>query len=218
MLKREYTQMSESYLVGALLAVVGGFLDAYTYISRGKVFANAQTGNIVLMGLNFSQGNLSSTFHYMLPILAFVVGVVLSESIKGRFRQNSVIHWRQIVVAIEALVLTAVAFVPKGSTDPIVNAAVSFVCALQFECFRKYTTTMCTGNLRSATEQLFIYKNTKNVQALTDSMQSYGIILFFIIGVVLGTLLTNIFMEKAVLFICIILAAVFGTMFIKDER
>ncbi|MEL7648916.1 MAG: YoaK family protein [Sedimentibacter sp.] len=218
MLKREYTQMSESYMVGALLAVVGGYLDAYTYISRGKVFANAQTGNIVLMGLNFSQGNFSGTLHYLLPIIAFIVGVVISEAIKSRFRENSVIHWRQIVVAIEVFVLTAVAFVPNGSMNPIVNAAVSFVCALQFECFRKYTTTMCTGNLRSATEQLFIYKNTKNVQALTNSMQLYGIILFFILGVVLGTLLTNIFMEKAVLFSCIILAAVFGTMFIKDVR
>lgn len=96
--------------------------------------------------------------------------------------------------------------------------AVSFVSALQFECFRKYTTTMCTGNLRSATEQLFIYKNTQNVQALTNSMQSYGIIIFFIEGVVFGTLLTNIFMEKVVLFSCIILAAVFGTMLIKDGR
>jgi uncharacterized membrane protein YoaK (UPF0700 family) len=217
MLKREKAQMSESYLVGSLLAVVGGYLDAYTYISRGKVFANAQTGNIVLMGLNLSQKNWSITFHYMIPIIAFIIGVVISESIKSRFKQNSTIHWRQIIVAIEAIVLTVVAFIPKGNMDVIVNTAISFVCALQFECFRKYTTTMCTGNLRSATEQLFLYKNTKNVQALTNSMQSYGIILFFIIGVVLGTFLTNIFMERAVLFSCIILTVVFGTMFVKEE-
>ena len=30
-------QMSESFLIGTLLAVVGGFLDAYTYIARGGV-------------------------------------------------------------------------------------------------------------------------------------------------------------------------------------
>ena len=40
--------MSESLLLGALLAVAGGFFDAYTYLCRGGVFANAQTGNIVL--------------------------------------------------------------------------------------------------------------------------------------------------------------------------
>ena len=42
-------QMSETFRLGILLAIVGGFLDAYTYISRGEVFANAQTGNICLL-------------------------------------------------------------------------------------------------------------------------------------------------------------------------
>ncbi|WP_163215928.1 hypothetical protein [Clostridium thermarum] len=31
-MKTKNVQMSESYLAGMLLAVVGGFLDAYTYI------------------------------------------------------------------------------------------------------------------------------------------------------------------------------------------
>ena len=50
-------QMSESFLLGAILALAGGFLDAYTYIGRGGVFANAETGNIVLMGLELADGN-----------------------------------------------------------------------------------------------------------------------------------------------------------------
>lgn len=40
-------QMSESFLLASLLAIVGGFLDAYSYVCRDHVFANAQTGNIV---------------------------------------------------------------------------------------------------------------------------------------------------------------------------
>ena len=47
-------QVSETHLLGLLLAVVGGFLDAYTYLCRGRVFANAQTGNIVLLGVNLT--------------------------------------------------------------------------------------------------------------------------------------------------------------------
>ena len=43
-------QMSDSFRIGAILAAVGGFLDAYTYLARGQVFANAQSGNIVLLG------------------------------------------------------------------------------------------------------------------------------------------------------------------------
>ena len=31
-------QMSDSFRIGAMLAVVGGFLDAYTYLARGQNF------------------------------------------------------------------------------------------------------------------------------------------------------------------------------------
>ena len=44
--------MSESFLVMGLLSVVGGYLDAYTYLCRGGVFANAQTGNIAALGFH----------------------------------------------------------------------------------------------------------------------------------------------------------------------
>ena len=68
-------QMSESFLIGTLLAVVGGFLDAYTYIARGGVFANAQTGNIVLMGMNLAEGRWLDAFACFIPIFAFACGV-----------------------------------------------------------------------------------------------------------------------------------------------
>ena len=35
--------------IGILLCLAGGFMDAYTYVTRGGVFANAQTANLILM-------------------------------------------------------------------------------------------------------------------------------------------------------------------------
>ena len=61
--KNKTRQMSETFLMGTLLALTGGFLDAYTYMSRGGVFANAQTGNIVLLGLNMASGQWLSLIH-----------------------------------------------------------------------------------------------------------------------------------------------------------
>ena len=69
-MKRAHGQMSESLLLGAMLAMAGGFFDAYTYLCRGKVFANAQTGNIVLFGANIAEGNWLRAAEYFLPILA----------------------------------------------------------------------------------------------------------------------------------------------------
>ena len=48
-------QMSESLLTASMLSISGGLQDVYTYISRGHVFANAQTGNIVLLSQLFGQ-------------------------------------------------------------------------------------------------------------------------------------------------------------------
>ena len=42
-------QMSDSLLTASFIILSGGLQDAYTYLCRGKVFANAQTGNIVLL-------------------------------------------------------------------------------------------------------------------------------------------------------------------------
>lgn len=213
----KYTQMSETYVLSALLAVVGGYLDAYTYIERGNVFANAQTGNIILLGMNLARENWTKALCYIVPILAFVLGVFVSEVIKIKFKQNSNIHWRQIIVVIEIISLTIVAFIPHGRMDVISNTVVSFVCSLQFDSFNKFTTTMCTGNLRTATEKLFSYKHIQDYEEKVKSLQYYGIILFFIIGVILGSIFTKFFVEKAILFSCIILIIVFGMMFIKED-
>ena len=50
-------RISEMLLTGILLTAVGGFLDAYTYLVRGGVFANGQTGNLVLLGIRLANRN-----------------------------------------------------------------------------------------------------------------------------------------------------------------
>ena len=67
-------KMHETMRVGILLAFVGGFLDVYTYLLRGGVFANAQTGNMVLLTLQISQGHFVQALYYLVPIIAFFMG------------------------------------------------------------------------------------------------------------------------------------------------
>lgn len=46
---RFHGQMSDTFHAAVFVTLSGGFQDAYTYICRAQVFANAQTGNIVLL-------------------------------------------------------------------------------------------------------------------------------------------------------------------------
>ena len=91
-------QPSESLAVGFLLALTGGLLDAYSYLNRGEVFATAETGNIVLMGINLAQQNWSGALHYLLPVLAFTAGILAAEWVRRRCDPGEGrpqrLHWR----------------------------------------------------------------------------------------------------------------------------
>ncbi len=215
-------QMSETYTVAALLASAGGLLDAYSYICRDHVFANAQTGNIVLLGISAFSRDWLGMLKYIVPIIMFALGVVMAEWIRKRFA-NSRFHWRQCIILIEAAVLAAAAFIPVGKYNIAANVMISFVCSLQTESFRKvhsisFATTMCTGNLRTATENVFRYRNTGEKEALVNGLKIYGIILFFIAGVILGAAVTELLSNLAVFFAVGLLAAVFVLMFIDCEK
>lgn len=183
-------QTSDRFRIGALLAVAGGLLDAYTYLMRDGVFANAQTGNIVLLGVRAMEGDWVSVSHYLVPILAFAAGVIAAEFIKERLKQARVIHWRQVTVCLELVMLALVAFLPQR-LNTLANIIVSFVCAVQVESFRKvrgnaFASTMCTGNLRSGTELFYQFIRTRQKEQLMRAAQYGGIILFFIAGAALG--------------------------------
>ena len=129
-------QMSESFLIAAFLSVSGGLQDAYTYISRGKVFANAQTGNIVLFSQNIIAGNLKLSIHYFIPVIFFALGVAVAECIRQKYRLLQKIHWRQLVLIAEIFLLFIVGFLPE-KWNMLANAMVSFACAMQVQAFRK---------------------------------------------------------------------------------
>ena len=88
-------QQSETLPVGILLALSGGYMDAYTYLFRDHVFANAQTGNLVLFAVNLSEGRLLDCLRYLVPVLAFGAGVFLAQAVRLRFPNRPQVHWRQ---------------------------------------------------------------------------------------------------------------------------
>lgn len=208
-------QRSESIPVGLLLAVAGGMLNAYTYLVRGQVFATMETGNLILLGINLSQGRLETALHYLLPVLAFAAGVLVTEWIRRRL-DDSRLHWRRPLLLTECLVLLLVSLIPAGTWDPLANALISFLAAIQVESFRSIhgnacATTMCTGNLRSGTEQLFrALTGPQHGTSARKALFYYVLIGSFIIGVICSSLLSVRFGCRAILAACLpILAAFF---------
>ena len=87
---RRRGQMSEAFITAAFLSVSGGLQDAYTYIARGKVFANAQTGNVILLTQNLLNKNWSIAAHYLVPLVFFAVGVAMSDFIRDICKRTKI--------------------------------------------------------------------------------------------------------------------------------
>ena len=186
-------QTSESFRVCAILSFSGGLQDAYTYNVRDHVFANAQTGNVVLMSQNLMSGNIRNGLHYILPLVAFAVGVFIAERVEHKFKNAKKMHWRQMIIIMEMIMLFIVGFLPK-ELNMAANILVSLSCAMQVQTFRTvhgfgYASTMCIGNLRSGTESLSVYIRDKNRDALYKALHFFGIIIIFSIGAGVGGVL-----------------------------
>ena len=146
-------QMSDSFRTALFIVLSGGFQDAYTYRCRDAVFANAQTGNIVLMSSHMFSGDWGICLKYLIPVAAFILGTFVAENIHYRMKMYEKIHWRQLILIAEIIILFGVGFMPSG-INIAANALVSFVCAMQVQTFHKihghaYASTMCIGNMIS---------------------------------------------------------------------
>ena len=74
------TRTSTTLRFALLLTAANAFLDAHTYIARGHVFANVQTGNVIFFAMDASEGHLVTALAHVWPILAFMAGVLLAGS------------------------------------------------------------------------------------------------------------------------------------------
>ena len=214
-------QISESIEVGIFLALSGGFMDAYSYINRGKVFANAETGNIILMALKVCEGKFFEAVNYLIPIISFAVGVAICEIIKYRKERINMIHWRQILVLFEIFAFIAVGFLPQ-EMNRVANSIISMISGIQFATFPKIrgtaiATTMCTGNLKTGTQNMYRGIKTGDRSAIEKGLYYYVCILVFIAGTAIGYFAVKLMAEKAIFLAALAMINIFIMMFKEFE-
>jgi len=196
----------ENISIGINLSLIGGFLDAYSFILMGGVFANAQTGNLVLLFISCVNGEIDKILKYSIPIIMFALGILFSEILKYHWKNknNSRI---KIILLFEAILMICIALAGKQVSNSITNCIISFLAAVQVSNFDKINgvpiaTTMITGNLRSSMINISKYFFTKD-NSHKESFFTYIIVIIsFGIGVSLGSILANLIGTYSIL-ICI---------------
>ncbi|MHC5372783.1 YoaK family protein [Enterococcus sp. LJL120] len=195
----------ETLKIGALLAVTAGILDAYTYLVHGEVFAGLQTGNLILMGIHILNSNFADLVHYLIPLFAFMLGVILTRLFQQRYAEHHDESLRPICLMIfEIILIILTAFLSPYLSDRLASALISITAAIQLQEFRKlkgapFTSLMMTGNIRTLAESFYDGITQKNKKALEKGCDILVIILSFFLGAVFTSLLVPILNEKAVL-------------------
>lgn len=212
---------SESVRLGVLLAAVGGFLDVYTFITRDGVFANAQTANVVLFGIDLASAQWRSAMGYLPPLVAFVCGVFTAELVSRPVMARIVKRPVRAVLVIEIVVIAVVGFLPLSVPNAVVTIPISFVAALQVTTFRvlvdqAFSTTMTTGNLRSFAQAVF-HRVTDGDRAAGVRALNFGsVIAGFLGGAILGSVVVR-FLDAGAAWVASGILLVALALFMFDE-
>ncbi len=153
-----YRQRASAVISSTLITAVGGALDSWVYLAHGHVFANAQTGNVVLMMIATAGGNFAQAGSHLISLAAFIAGVFISRQAGSVLKRMS-LDSRDIRLAVEAVLLVALGFAASRLSDLAVTACVGFVAGLQITSLShigawSFNTGMTTGNLRGAVSAL----------------------------------------------------------------
>lgn len=141
--------------VASGLAFTGGYIDAYTWIVH-RVFANAQTANLIFLWIYVTAGEWLKALHYVPPLLAFMLGVIMASYLRNAAGPQS----PRISILCEIVFLFVIAILHNRLTELAGTWGISFVAAMQTASFPRvenwsYSSVMATSNFRQAIEGVF---------------------------------------------------------------
>jgi uncharacterized membrane protein YoaK (UPF0700 family) len=187
----------------ALLAFIGGFMDGFTYVGHGHVFANAMTGNVVLLGIYGAARSWHQSLRHLPPIITFMFGIWVARAILlPRMRERLRYPYLSIVV-VELFIIGIVSSLPNWTRDFWITTSIAFAASIQVETFRvvngrSFNSTFTTGNLRSLSEGLFDWAFQHNIDEARAKARDFAVIcLTFFLGAVGGGSAVSYFGNRA---------------------
>ena len=191
-----------SVVAASVLTAAAGSMDAWVYMDHGHVFANAQTGNVVLFGIHVAAGDFIAAARHVPSMMAFILGI-LSSRLTGAWLKKAGLNSRNVRLTVECVLLVALALIANRLPNGAVTASVGFIAAVQITSLSHigdvtFNTGMTTGNLLgafSAAGAMLYEPASKKDGARAIALGS--MCLAFAVGAVLGGVCTLHFGDRA---------------------
>ena len=152
-----------------LATAAGGAMDAWVYLAHGHVFATAQSGNVVLMGVALAEGDIARAATHFGSPLAFTAGLLASR-LSGELLKRRRLNSRAIRLGLECVMLVALGLLADRMANRAVTACIGFIAGVQITSLSRigswsFNTGMTTGNLLAGVSAL--------AKALSGSAQEW---------------------------------------------
>lgn len=201
----------ESFAFIRSLTFIGGFLNAYSYFTRGGAFVTFHTGNLVRVGLSIVEKDINVFWNSFIPITAAFLGVIIASLLRHRTIEEA--GFQRKVILTEIISLFIIGFIWTGSQNNGVNFVLSMIGMFQLSCFRKikgtvHNTTIMTGNLRTLAQyfsDMLISRDRKSALEFLAYLLNF---LSFVFGVVAGGILSLLVGNYAI-WLCVLILLIF---------
>lgn len=193
-----------------MLMMIAGFWGGFTYSLRGKVFVNAQTGNLVFLSLGLATWDIPLVKNALATFLAYVCGIIFSELVSKTINKISSYMWERILLFISLLVTIALGFLPESAPHELTNFTIGFTAAMQFNTFEKahgmgMATPFCTNHVKQASANFIRYLKTGDKNKKRISLSHLSMIVSFVIGATTSIFLGRFLYGKAIWFSSILI-------------
>ena len=193
----------ERWWIFAILMTAAGYLGAFTYSIRGGVFCNAQTGNFVLLAMALGNADWGRAGYLLIPISAYFLGSIISEILPNLVKKTNILRWDTMLIGIEIIVIILLGFLPETAPYQISQVAINFICSMQYNTFRQaqgipMATTFCTNHVRQTSIHFTKWLKHKTPESLMRFSRHALMLLVFVFGGVISTVMCRLFMGRAV--------------------
>jgi len=159
------------------------------------VFCNAQTGNVVLMGLALGRGDWRNALYFLIPISAYIAGAFFSELLPNPVKHHFPIRWETLLIALEIVAVMILGILPETMPVQVSQVIINFIASMQYNTFRQsegvsMSTTFATNHIRQigvGLAQELRHLHTGNKSHRQKLAAHFQMLVFFFAGTVVGT-------------------------------
>ena len=209
-----------------MLICIAGFFGSFTYLLRGNVFCNAQTGNVVLMGMALGTGDWKTGIYYLIPLFAYTLGAIFSELLPNPVKKHLPIRWDTLLIGIEMLFVIFLGLLPESAPVQISQVAINFIASMQYNTFRQaeglpMATTFATNHIRQigvGISKEFQHRHYDDKSHRIKLKAHLFMLIFFLAGATIGAFLCSLLKGRAILFTLIALGILFIVLLHADLK